>query len=557
MSDLGAIRAELLKPGSSFEVEAQTVDGRKVRCWKHAPGNLREVLDATRQFNEQTYLVYENERISYSRHYQAVESFAAALTRRFGVEPGDRVALAMRNYPEFVIAFWSVIALGAVVVPLNAWWRREELLFGVSDSGAKLLIADERRLTQIHDAPSLPPCVSVRTSFRENCTRFEDLLDPARALPLPEIDIERDHPATLFYTSGTTGSPKGVLGTHRHLCSTIWTSNFGISVGRLASGAPAPAGDRQNSALVTAPLFHVIGCFSGILVSTFHGHKLTLMYKWDPEQAARLIEQENINSMVMVPTVASQLLTVIDRQGLTLPSLERLSVGGAPVPPALVKRARKLLPNVIIGTGWGMTETASPSTHVFGEDFVSRPDCVGLPSPVCEVRLIDENGADVERGEHGELLARGPNVITRYWNNPKADREEFIDGWLRTGDVGWFDERGFLYLSDRVKDMIIRGGENVHSVEVENMILSFDGVEECAVFARPHAELGEEVVAVVVAFDDADVNLDALQAYLKERLAYFKVPSLLTLRRQPLPRNAAGKVLKHELKSSASGPGPR
>ena len=522
-----------------------------LRYWTKAPLELRSVFDRTKTMGDRTYLIYEEERLSYAEHHAQVVKLAWALREDYGIAPRERVAIAMRNYPEFVMTLWAVIAIGAVAVPLNAWWQKDELSFGLRDSGARLLVADATRLERLGDkATRHLPCVVVRGPATNGTREFAALFERHAPEALPPCNIEPDNPATLFYTSGTTGRPKGVLGTHRNLCSTIWTSLFGLKVAKVADGDPLSGPDDQKAVLITAPLFHVIACFSGVVVMTYAASTSRSYACADASTAASLIERERVSSVTAVHTVISQLCDIATRGQHRLASLERVSIGGAPVPPALIERTQRLFPGVMLGTGWGMTETASPSTHLFGEAFVNRPACVGPPSPVCDLRIVDEQGRTLPTGRRGELWVRGPNVIARYLINSRASAEAFVDGWLKTGDVGWLDGDGFLYLVDRLKDMIIRGGENIHCVEVENAILAFDGVAECAVIGLPHPELGEEVAAVLVTSTGEPADIDRLRAHLESRLAYFKIPTRYRCTTLALPRNAGGKVLKSALKDA-------
>ena len=544
--DIKQIRETLLAQ-PIYAIEQLDIEGVRVKTWQKAPAHLGSVFQQMAQFAEREYLVYGGDRITYQRNRELSLLVAATLVHQIGVKSGDRVAVAMRNYPEYVSIFWGCAIIGAVVVPLNAWWSEAELRYALMDSGACVLFADRERLSLL-EAQEFPDIslVAVRTLSRGHLTWDE--ITSGSLKSLPETDINADAPAAIMYTSGTTGKPKGAVLSHRNIVSAIWTTMFGLAVSREFHTQSTQRIYGQKTVLITTPLFHVIGLISGLVVQTFFGGRLVLMRKWDAENAARLIQRERVTSMTTVPVIIDQLIDVACMNKYNLSSLERISVGGAPSSAALVKRLDQVFPDAMIGTGWGMTETGSPSTHAFGRDLLKRPSSVGLPTPVCEIRIVNEDGNDCVTTEQGELWVRGPNVIRRYWNHDKATRETFIDGYVRTGDVVVQDDEGYLVVVDRLKDMIIRGGENVYCVEVEQAIQSFGGILEVAVLGIPHEFLGEAVAAVLCVGLNEKIDLAALKVFLAARIARFKVPTQFVCRNEPLPRNAIGKVQKHLLK---------
>jgi long-chain acyl-CoA synthetase len=552
MKHLHQVRARLIQPGSRFEIETKLIRGVETRTWKHAPKTLREVFERTVEFRERKYLVFENERLSYAEHHSDVCTLANVLADRFDVRKGGRVAIAMRNFPEYATIFWATLSIGAIVVPLNSWWSGRELDFALHDSGAKVLFADGQRFDSLQPfltALNFVGMVCVRDE-KPGVLNYRDLLsDGVAATTLPRVSLKPDDGATLLYTSGTTGQPKGVLGTHRNACSTIWTTLFCLRASRELSAAPEPNAKDQKSALITTPLFHVIGCLSGLLIQTFVGAKIVLMYKWDANTALELIEREQISTSTMVPAMLWQLIEAQTQHPRDVSSLERLSYGGAPAPAELFTRLERCFPNVLLMTGFGMTETSSPSTHGFGEYLKRAPTSAGLPPPVCDIKAMNERGTEVTRGENGELWIRGPNVVDGYWQRPDATAETFNAGWVKSGDIGYIDEDGNVFIVDRIKDMVIRGGENVYCVEVENAIVAYGDIVEAAVIGLAHETLGEEVAAAVLLERGACIDEQALRAFLKRHLAAFKIPTVFEFRTTDLPRNATGKVLKSTLRT--------
>jgi long-chain acyl-CoA synthetase len=553
---IAEIHALLTGPGAPFEIVEAEVRGLKMRVWKGAPPSLREVLLASRAHGDAPFLVYEDERVGFEAHFRAAAHLARRLVDELGVRKGDRVAIAMRNLPEWSLAFWAATAAGAVAVPLNAWWTGDELAYGLSDSGATVLFCDPARAERV--APELGG-LGLRhlivARARETPAvgrRFEDVLGvPPGDASLPEVMLGPEDDATLFYTSGTTGRPKGALGTHRNICTNLVSLAFAQVRGALRSGTdPAgPGGSApRNAQLLSVPFFHATGCHSILCANLAFGGKLVMMYKWDAERALELIEREQLTSFGGVPAMVWQVLESPSFAKRDLSSVRSVGYGGAPAAPELVRRLKEAFPSVSAGNGYGLTETSSVATFNAGADYERKPDSVGVPVPVCEVRIVDEAGRELPVGGLGEIWIRGPNVVKGYWNRPEATAETFGEGWLHTGDVGRLDDEGFLYVVDRAKDMLIRGGENVYCVEVESALYEHPAVMDAAVVGVPHRILGEEVGAVVQLVPGADVDAAALRTHVAERLAAFKVPAHVEIRREPLPRNPSGKILKRDLR---------
>ena len=559
---LAEAQARLTGPGAPFEIVEAEVRGERQRVWKNAPATLREVFLGGRAHGAKTFLVHEGERATYDAFSRAAVLFANEL-QALGVAKGDRVAIGMRNLPEWPVAFFGALLAGAIAVPLNAWGTGPELEYVLKDSGARLAVLDAERFERLK--PHFDACPALRVVF---VSRAEGDLGDARAeawekligrtadwaslpaLDLPKVDFAPDDDATIFYTSGTTGHPKGALGTHRNAISTLLARPYGMSVAALRRGEtpPAPDPNVQKSALLSVPYFHVTGCFSTMIPCFFFGLKLVTMRRWDVGEALKVIEAEKISGAGGVPTIAWQLIEHPDFAKYDTSSLENFAYGGAPAAADLVRRLKGAAPGATLVTAWGMTETSAPFTVVYGEDYETRPTTCGYGLPLGDMRIVGPDGLDKPPGETGELWVRGPMVVKGYWNKPEATEQTFGGGWLRTGDIAKLDEEGFCYIVDRAKDMLIRGGENIYCVEVENALAAHPAVVDAAVVGRPHPQLGEEPVAVVTAKAGSGLTESDLRAFAAQRIAGFKVPVKILIQQDMLPRNANGKIMKRELR---------
>ena len=549
-------RDRLTAPGERFEMETIDIRGVPTRVWKHAPTNMRQVAMAARTHGDRLFAIYEYERVTYEAWFRAVARMAAELRER-GVAKGDRVALAMRNLPEWPVAFFAATTIGAICVPLNAWWTGPELAFGLANSGAKLLVCDAERWERIAphrgELPDLEHALVSRSDAPlEEAEQLEDVLGTPKdyaALPsaeLPQVDINPEDEATIFYTSGTTGQPKGALGTHRNLCTNIMSSAYNGAIAFLRRGEEPPA-PVQKVGLTVIPLFHVTACSAGLMGYVVAGHTMVFMHKWDPVKAFQLIEREKVNLTGGVPTIAWQLLEHPERANYDLSSLEAVAYGGAPAAPELVRKIHEEF-GALPANGWGMTETMATVTGHSSEDYLNRPDSCGPPVAVADLKIVGDDGVtELPVGEVGELWARGPMVVKGYWNRPEATAETFVDGWVRTGDLARLDEEGWCYIVDRAKDMIIRGGENIYSSEVENVLYDHPAVTDAALVAIAHPTLGEEPAAVVHLAPGMSATEDELREWVAARLAKFKVPVRIAFVQDTLPRNANGKILKKDL----------
>jgi long-chain acyl-CoA synthetase len=548
--------AQLTAPGAPFEMIEIEAAGVPMRVYRHTPASMREVFTSSLGFGDRMFLIFGATRWTFTEFGVRVRRLAAHLAEDLGIGLGDRVAIGMRNYPEWLIAFWATQYIGAVAVPLNAWWTGPELDYALIDSGARVLILDQERWDRVGglDSTQTTPILLVRAapSRDPRVTDLADILDgpDPQVDPLPEIPS--DAPSTIMYTSGTTGDPKGAIHTHRGHCTNLMNTALGAGVSALLRpDLAATAEGSVTVALQTFPFFH-IGGMSGLYVATSFGMTLVLMHKWDAAEAADLFEEHQVTSIAGVPTVIQQFLDELDRREMPATTLRAISAGGSPVPPTLITRMGERSGNVIRpGNGYGLTETTSAVVVNSGDEYYAHPDSVGRPVPVADIEIRDEIGESVPDGTIGELWVRGPNVVAGYWNKPEATAAAFVDGWFRSGDAAFIRD-GLVYVVDRLKDVVLRGGENVYCAEVEAALLALDEVYDVAVFGIPHDVLGEEVACLVRFTPDTALEAAEIQRRLRERLAQFKIPSRIFHTAEDLPRNATGKLLKRDLRTQAA-----
>jgi steroid-24-oyl-CoA synthetase len=531
-------------PGDRFAIVEEDVLGERMAVFANRARSLRELLQRSVAHGDVEYCVYGDRRISYAQHERAVASVAAAFHDRYDIGPGDRVAILGANSPEWIVAFWATVSLGAVAVGMNGWWAGEEIRYALGDCEPKLLVADEKRLARIDGDAGEVPVVVMETGFAELWNH-----DPDAALPTTPID--EDDPALILYTSGTTGRPKGAINTHRNVIALVTVSAHNLSR-RPKPPTPPP----RAKVFMTSPLFHVSGLHNAAISRMEEGATIVWhVGRFDAGVALATMERERCTAWSVVPTTAWRVVNRPDVDNYDLSSLIQVGGGAAPISGALQQRLREVFPNAAarLGIGYGMTECSSLATTAGPQDLLEHPDTVGRPIATTQVEIRDADGNPVPEGDEGEIHIRSPLVMLGYWRNPEATRDSILPGrWLRTGDIGAIRD-GLLYLSARRSDLILRGGENVYPAEIENCLEAHPSVRECVVLGVPHEELGQEVKAIVVGRDDVAVDPAELREYLAGRLAAFKVPSQWEIRTEPLPRNATGKVLRHVLLGTAAG----
>ncbi len=546
--------ADLSASGQDYEIVEQTVRGGAVcRVFKNAPGTLIDLLTHSKNWGNLIYLRYRGEDYSFDQVNNQSAKLAWFLREHCAVGPRDRVAICMRNYPEWVVSFFAPMSLGAVSVALNAWWSSDELEYGLTDCGAKVLIADEERLQRIeHRLPDLGiPAIVDRTPRQstDNITVFSDVIEQTQETELPRVDADTDDDCMMLYTSGSTGHPKGAISTHRNVIHALMSWELeGLVANKLENVTPpVEPTEHQFRVLVSIPFFHVTASHVCLLAGLRAGRRLTLMHKWDVDEALDTIEREEITHFITVPTISGDLTRAAREQSRPLPSLLAIGGGGSHRPARQVLDTSDVFENAMPGTGWGMTETNAIGTMIRAKNYLDRPNSSGRCSAVLDMRFVGPDGDDVAKGEPGEVWIRGTSVIRGYWNKPESTAKAFVDGWLKTGDVAYVDEDDFIYFVDRIKDIVIRGGENISCGGVEDALYKYDGVAEAIALGVPDERLGEDLVAVVVPKNGAQLSETALQDHLGTYLGRFEIPTRIYIRNEPLPRIASGKFAKRKI----------
>lgn len=606
VASFNAAYRKLTASGAPFGWTIENVRGVPNRVFSAAPPDMRTVWEASAAHGAAEYLVYDDERYSYAEAHALVRSLAQRLHFEHGVGSGDRVAVAMRNYPEWVLSYWAITVLGAATVGMNAWWTSSEMEFALRDSSPKVLIVDQERLDRIQAhldalrADETLPIIAVRCagSLPTDAQHWGDVVSVAHApKTLPAAEIDRDDDVCIFYTSGTTGSPKGAQLTHRGSVHNLMNMAFITVCGdtaraarqadaatAISDGRPSNADENSNGVdlqtaqnpestqnsertqpeptqpeptravvLLPVPLFHVTGCNCVLHPVTAAGAKLVLMYRWDPDTALRIIAREGVTNFTGVPTMSRELLQHPDWASTDSSSLASMGGGGAPLPPDLVKKIDEGLDSGLPVTGYGLTETNGIATAINNEYYLARPASVGPVVPCMEAKIVDGDGNELQEGAVGELALRGANVIRGYLDRPAESAAAIVDGWFHTGDIAMIDGDGWIHIKDRLKDVVIRGGENIHCSEVEAAIYEHPTVAEVCVFGVPDERLGEEVGAAVVLVPGTQLDAADLSAHLSGRMASFKHPRRVWFVDEPLPRNANGKFLKRELRETLLG----
>ncbi|WP_328866691.1 class I adenylate-forming enzyme family protein [Streptomyces sp. NBC_00304] len=549
--------AALTGPGGPFAV-VRAEDGPQAGALVYAdgPGTLREFVETTWAFGEQPFLISEERGYTYGEFFAAASALACRLSEGYGLRPGDRAVVAMRNHPEWQIAFWAAQLAGLVAVPLNAWWTGDEFTYALDDCGPRVLLVDGERLPRVAEwaRDSGARVIVFRDEERgargaeraDGVEWYADLPEPDPYAAPPEVEIRPEDDATIIYTSGTTGRPKGAVATQLAQAGAARNPRFHAAASALGRGVipgqgPAPV------TLLTFPFFHV-AAFTSFYAAMSAGGALVLMHKWDAEEALRLIREHGVTHYAGVPATALQLLAAAAREEDGLESLQMLNTGGAAAPPDLVARlTARYGERIEPRNGYGLTETSGGVLANFGAEYRAHPGSVGRPTPTTEVRIAGPAGEELPEGEVGELWLRGQALVRGYWQDEEATARAFSGGWFRTGDLAVVHE-GRVDVVDRIKDMVIRGGENVYCVEVEGVLHGHPDVEDAAVLGVPHPVLGEEVAAVVRLRPGAVATAEELRAHVARSLAAFKVPAHVLMSGEPLPRNATGKILKRELR---------
>ncbi len=560
MPSIAEVGEQLTGPGGLFEVVLEDLDGMSMKMYRQRMTSMREIPEQAAQRGDSTYLVHGDRRISFSDFVAGANSVSSQLAA-CGVRPGDRVAVLSANNPEWVFTFWGTVNLGAILVGLNGWWKTDEIIYGLVDSGARVLVADRGRFERVADrldqAPTVERVYLIDASPADfgddrRLHRFDELLTKPSS-DLPDTPIAEGDPAVIFYTSGTTGKPKGAISTHRSMIANLQNTMYNAVAGALVAGAPLGAEmRRQTASLMSSPLFHVSGCHSGIVVGLATGAKTVMLDgRFEAEQAMQLIQDERITVWGTVPTMVWRVVEHSERHAYDLSSVTTVAYGGSPSAGELQRRVRETFPNVrTMGNVYGLTESSSAATIISGQEFTDRPDSVGRPLPVVELRIIDPAGTTLPSGQVGEVCIKGPLIMPGYWGKPDATAETVVDGWLHTGDIGYVDADGYLYITDRAKDMIIRGGENVYPREIEEFLHGHPDVSDVQVIGVPSERYGEEVMAWVKLREGAEITGDQLTEHCRGKIATFKIPRYWKFVDE-FPMTVTGKIQKFRMRETA------
>jgi long-chain acyl-CoA synthetase len=547
--------AQLTGTGGLFVNEP--VRGLPMKNFKNREKSLREKVANTGLRGDAVFMVQGDRRISYAEHTRLVWGASRALKEGFDFHSGDRLAILAFNSPDWLIALFATASIGGISVGLNGWWTPEEIEYGLTDSGSRFLVVDERLYPRVEKLagklPGLERVFYIGEQAPRGTVPISELLTPHDAMPTDPIS--EDDAFVILYTSGTTGRPKGCITTHRGTVTQVLGVIFSGVVGTaLGTANTIASSNGQVTSLLTSPLFHVGGIHSGVCTAMTAGAKLVFpVGKFDPEQAMRLIEHEKVTVWAAIPTMLHRVVHHPKVKQYDLSSLRSISFGGAPTPPETIDKAREVLPvEPSFANAYGLTETHGVATLNAGKDLLGRKTSIGRPIPVLEMKIVDEEGHELPAGKLGELVIYGPTVTPGYWNRPEATAETVRQGWLHTGDLGYRDPEGFYFIVDRAKDMILRGGENVYCVEIENCLADHAEIDEAAVIGVPDLELGERVKAIVRRVPGSTLSQEEIRKHVAVHLAAFKVPEFVEFTDQPLPRNPAGKLLKNLLRGSGA-----
>nr|BBD50097.1 O-succinylbenzoic acid--CoA ligase [Haliea sp. ETY-M] len=560
LQQLDATVAAMTAEGASFEMTTATINGFEQRVYKTILPTMGEYFKLMLKYPEREFAVYRDERYTYGEAYAEAAALAVALREDFGVQTGDRVAILSRNNPQWMIGFIAALSMGAVAVPMNAWWTTDELDYGLRDCGARVIIADRQRVERLQ--PLVEP-LELQLIAIDDCSdlavahrAYGEVVAAHPGSSMPIVSVGPDDHATIMYTSGSTGHPKGALSSHRGILSALfsWILLGGATKALAGENTSEKAGDALPPVgLLAIPLFHCTASHTAFLLSLIIGRKLVIMHRWDAQEALKLIEDERVTWFTGVPTMSAELQEAAVGSDRDLSSLAEIFGGGAARPPAQVEKLAKTFKKSSAGIGYGLTETNALGTVNSGPVYLAKPGSAGATVPaVTDIAILDEHDEPVAQGERGEVCISSPANVLGYWNKPEATAEAFRNGWFHTGDVGYLDEDDFLYIVDRMKEIIIRGGENISCIEVEAAIYQHPAVAEAAVFGVPDERLGEVVATAVVLKDGESLDADALREFLAGHLAKFKIPLHVRFHDEALPRIATGKIFKRQLKADLS-----
>ena len=543
---------KVLDTDELFQTENVEIRGTIYKAFNKVPADLKELLEYGKKVREwEEFIVYEKEKISYLDFCNQVSKLSSFLQKEVGIKKGDKVAIAMRNYPEYLIILMAVASIGGIVVFVNAWWTTEEMEYGFDDSTAKVCFADKERLATIKPFAKKKSIklYSVRCLDHPEIEKYDEILKNFEQVDLVDVDLKPDDDFAIMYTSGSTGHPKGVVLTHRGALTATFSWLMAERVGGLLADPEKLARRRASSVLLLSPMFHVNGSHPNFFYSIARGSKIVLMYKWDPTKAIDIISDEIITRITAVPTVVADLVQEAREQNVSLDTLEFLGAGGAKRPAAQVDVEKKALPLADIASGYGMTETNALGLGISGDEYVEKPELAGrLYPPLQEIKIVDDNGVPLPNGQLGEICLKSPANMRCYFNKKKETEAVLKDGWMHTGDLGILNDQGLVTIVDRKKNIIIRGGENISCLEVEGALQKFPGVIESVVFSVPEKRFGEEVGACINMAGGAKDKDEEISSFLRDKLAHFKIPVHYWWVNRSLPRGATDKFDRIKIK---------
>ncbi|AOW91884.1 fatty acid--CoA ligase [Rhodococcus sp. WMMA185] len=541
---LNQVISRLTGPGGRFEIVEESVLGAQMPVMKNRGRSVGELLTASLQWGERDYLVTTDRRLSYTEHAAAVAALATSLRDDYGVRKGDRVAILAANAPEWVITFWATQMLGAISVGLNAWWVPREVEYALGHSSPTVVIADADGAKSLASVGTDIPVLNMEGDLPQIFSRYA-------GATMPQTEVDEDDPAVILYTSGTSGRPKGALHSQRNILAVVDYHRFSDALAGEFTGRPVdPSVPSELRYLLTSPLFHIASLHNLVIPRLATGGAVVMHQGgFDVDAVLGLVERERVTNWGAVPTMASRLIEHSDLDKYDLSSLTSFALASAPSSPAFKERLREKAPfaRTSLADSYGLTESCTAIAVATPQELEQIPDTLGRPIITVSMEIRDPHGERVPDGTEGEICVRSPYVMLGYWGDEAATDAAIAPGrWLRTGDCGVV-EHGRLRLVGRRSDLILRGGENVYPVEVEQCLDEHPSVLECAVIGTPHKDLGQEVSALVVLRADATTTEDELRDYVAERLSYFKVPSRWRITTDPLPRNATGKMIRRDI----------
>jgi acyl-CoA synthetase (AMP-forming)/AMP-acid ligase II len=529
--------ARLTAPGAAFEIHTEDVLGERLEVFRHRHRSLGELLERSREFGDAEYLVTTERRLSFVEHLDEVAALARALREEHGVGKGDRVAICAANCPEWIVAFWATVSLGAIAVGMNSMWAGPELADALELTEPTVLIADEARRALAGELTI--PVLSTERDVRALVLRYA-------GTELALTPVSEDDPAVILFTSGTSGRAKGATHSHRNVICALW---FHLLNDAVAEHLGAPQSERRF--FLATPLFHIAALHNLTVPRLAVGDTAVIhLGRFDIDRVLRLVEAERVTNWGAVPTMLSRVVELGDRLAdYDLSSLRTISVSSAPSSPALKAAVRQALPVAgrTFGTSYGLTESSTAATVASAAELAQDPETVGRAVSTMQVEVRGDSDRALPDGTEGEICLRGPQMMLGYWRNPEATAASTADrGWYRTGDLGTMQE-GRLRLSSRRSDLILRGGENIYPAEVEYCIISHPAVRDCAVIGVPDPDFGQAVAALVVVEPGVELAEADLAAHVGAGIARYKVPTHWVLGHDPLPRNATGKVSRSQL----------